>query len=406
MALDNLTLLFSLTLVSGLMAVSLAVTSHKGGRDGLRLWSIALALEAVAWSMVAAGWMMPRSLSLSLTNLSLVAAMSVKLAAVYEFRGLRWPYLLSLLPLAAMLLLVLVLDTTDVRGRIFFGSLIFAAQMAMLAQALYRDDTTRGGRAWWLIYGATLLLLMALLLRAVAALTSAESFSLPLSQQTPNAVQVVMFVSVVVLDLLGALGFILLVKERIERTVQQHAMTDGLTGIFNRRAFMARADRELAIAQRKHQPLSLLIFDIDHFKRINDTYGHAAGDAALVEISGVVGRRLRQQDTFGRYGGEEFCILLPDTGEQGALVLAEDLRKLVEATPVQIGTEQVVLTISLGVCVCGAGCIHSTDDFNMLLNDADRALYQSKAQGRNRTVSTLFQCKPEGCNVASAARQG
>jgi diguanylate cyclase (GGDEF)-like protein len=396
MALDNLTLLFSLALISGLMAVSLAVTSRKGGRDGLRLWAIALALESLAWSLVALRGQLPMVVTMLFANLSLVAAQAVKLAAIHEFRGLRWPRLSFLLPLAAMLVLMLVLEADDVRARIFCSSLVFAAQMALLARALYQDDTTRGGRAWWLIYGSTLLLLLALFLRAAMALASAESFSTPLSQHAPNTVQLMVFVSVVALDLLGALGFILLVKERIERAVQRQAMTDGLTGIFNRRAFMERAKRELAIARRKRQPLALLMLDIDHFKRINDTYGHAAGDAALVEISRLVGKRLRQQDTFGRYGGEEFCILLPDTEEQGALTLAEALRQAVEATPLSIEQAQVAVTISIGVGVCHAGCLGCADDFSRLLNDADRALYQSKAQGRNRTVLLPLQCEAEG----------
>ncbi|MBI1173960.1 MAG: diguanylate cyclase [Sideroxydans sp.] len=394
--LDNLTLLFSLALISGLMAASLAVTARSGQHDGLLLWAVALALESSGWSFVAMRSVMPAMLSVLLANIALVIAQAVKLSAVYEYRGLRWPRWQSLLPLLAMLLLLSQLQVEDFRGRIMYGSLIYAAQMSMIVYALWSDQSSRGGRAWWLIYGSTLAILPILAARMTAAFISGPSFTPPLAAYAPSTVQLVVFVSMVALNLLGGLGFILLVKERTDREIRQLAMTDDLTGIFNRRAFMDRANREILIAQRNRLPLALLMFDIDHFKRVNDMYGHAAGDTVLAEISKMIAQRLRVQDTFGRYGGEEFCILLPATGEEGAWVLAENLRQAVESRRLQIGAASISVTISIGLSICNVQCTNCPRDFGNMLNDADRALYQGKSQGRNRTIVLPLSCDSSG----------
>lgn len=392
MALDNLTLLFSLALISGLMALSLAVTSRQGERDGLQLWAVALAFEAAAWTSAAMRMVIPEVIAVMLTNVFLVAAQALKLAAIYQYRGLEWPRWQSTLPVLAMLLLLALLPVADFRGRIIYGSLIYAAQLAMIARALRFDGDSRGGRAWWLIYGATVAALPILALRIAFALHSSSELAPRVLSHTPSPMQVIVFVGMIALNLLGALGFILLGKERAEREIRQLAMIDGLIGIFNRRAFMDRAEQEMANALRNRLPLSLLMFDIDHFKRINDEFGHASGDAALVKISRLVAQRLRKQDTFGRYGGEEFCVLLPATDAAGATALAENLRKTVEGEVLQLDKGRISLTISIGISVCHAQCDSCPLDFNQILEDADRALYQGKSEGRNRTVLLSLGC--------------
>ena len=394
MALDNFTLLFSLALISGLMSFSLAVTSRKGARDGLRLWALAMGFETVAWSSAAMRGVIHETWSVVLTNMALVIAQSLKLAAIYQYRGLKWPRRQGTLPVFIMLLVLVLLPTDDFRGRLIYCSMVYVAQFAMIAFAL-RFDTAgdlRGGRAWWLIYGTTLAVLPMLVLRIAFGMVSPPNLVMPPLLHAPNLVQIVIFVILLALGLLGALGFILLGKERIEREVRELAMIDGLTGIYNRRAFMGRAEQEMAKALRTQLPLSLLMFDIDHFKRINDEFGHAAGDTALVEISSLIAKRLRKQDTLGRYGGEEFCILLPATDGAGAQAIAEDLRKTVEAKVLPFGKAGISVTISIGISVCQMQCADCPLDFSHILKDADRALYQSKSNGRNRTVLLPFGC--------------
>lgn len=154
------------------------------------------------------------------------------------------------------------------------------------------------------------------------------------------------------------------------------AITDPLTGIHNRRYCMERLDAELARSRRDGSPLALIMFDIDHFKRINDSYGHDAGDRVLKEVCRRIGERLRRSDAFCRMGGEEFVVLCPATDAEQAAQLAEELRLQVRAQPC---AEVGLVCISLGVTVAGAG-----DDSEALLQRIDRALYRAKAGGRDR----------------------
>ena len=138
--------------------------------------------------------------------------------------------------------------------------------------------------------------------------------------------------------------------------------------------------------------MALLMIDIDHFKVINDKFGHAAGDMVLAEVARNIGCSVRKQDTVGRYGGEEFGVLLPATNQAGALVLAEKLRNAVAATRYDMGSEQISVTISTGVTVYQPQLTSSSSDINVLLDEADKALYQAKNDGRNRTAITQVGC--------------
>lgn len=169
-------------------------------------------------------------------------------------------------------------------------------------------------------------------------------------------------------------------RTRLEAHFRELATVDALTGLPNRRAFMDKAQAELARSRLTGTPLSLLMLDIDHFKSINDRFGHAAGDASLIAFRSACQKALRDQDVMGRIGGEEFAVLLGDTGIAGALAAAERLRASVEG----MGTEVVdpcLLTVSVGVAMLAEG-----EGLDQLLNRADRALYTAKMEGRNRVV--------------------
>ncbi len=157
------------------------------------------------------------------------------------------------------------------------------------------------------------------------------------------------------------------------------ASTDPLTGALNRRAFLAAAGREFARIRRYSRPLSCIMFDLDHFKSINDTYGHAAGDQALAAAAGFIRSRLRSPDLLCRLGGEEFVALLPDTDQDGAERLAEDLRAGLARLELEAEGVCFTLTASFGV----TGALASDATLEQFLNRADQALYQAKNQGRN-----------------------
>lgn len=167
--------------------------------------------------------------------------------------------------------------------------------------------------------------------------------------------------------------------------LEQLAGTDGLTGINNHRSLLKLAEREFDVAMRYQPPLSMLFFDIDHFKQVNDTFGHAVGDEALKLTIQTVCAKLRSADLIGRYGGDEFVILLPQTSAQDALPLAERIHASIADMRLDTNKGPLTLTISIGI----AQSIHNAsepDSVESLLLRADQALYAAKQGGRNRTV--------------------
>jgi diguanylate cyclase (GGDEF)-like protein len=161
-------------------------------------------------------------------------------------------------------------------------------------------------------------------------------------------------------------------------------IVDGLTEISNKRYLMEFLDRELARCARYARPLALLLFDIDHFKQVNDQMGHLAGDFTLRELAHRVRRSIRKEELFARYGGEEFAVVLPETTREGALPIAERIRRLVEAEPFAFEQHSYTLTISIGVATTtGEEQLTPVE----LLRRADELLYQAKRDGRNRVAA-------------------
>ena len=165
------------------------------------------------------------------------------------------------------------------------------------------------------------------------------------------------------------------------RIANQQALFDALTGLPNRQAVDERLQQEIARWKRFGSPCSLLLWDIDHFKQINDRFGHRAGDKALRIVGQILRRGIRKLDFVGRYGGEEFLMLLPGTDREGALKLAEKLRKAVKGCGFNSRGKPVPITIS-----CGISCIHDKDTPRSVFERADQALYQAKHSGRDRCV--------------------
>jgi diguanylate cyclase (GGDEF)-like protein len=161
------------------------------------------------------------------------------------------------------------------------------------------------------------------------------------------------------------------------------ASTDSLTGASNRRHFLDEIELELGRAKRNGLPVSLLALDIDHFKAVNDQYGHQAGDALLKAFVDVIKETLRPHDMLGRVGGEEFMVLLPDTSHEAATVLAERIRCRVESMAISFDGTTLSITVSVGVAEFGV----DGDSQDAVFKAADSRLYQAKHLGRNRIVS-------------------
>ncbi len=170
--------------------------------------------------------------------------------------------------------------------------------------------------------------------------------------------------------------------EADQAALAELATHDGLTGLYNHRTFYALLADELARAQRFSRPLSLLMLDIDHFKRVNDTHGHLAGDAVLKALGKLLHREVRGIDRVCRYGGEEITVILPETDIDAAAHVAERLRAAVEAQPFDANSEPIRLTVSIGVASFPA----HADSAETLVAAADAALYAAKRGGRNLVV--------------------
>ncbi|MDP2344623.1 MAG: GGDEF domain-containing protein [Deltaproteobacteria bacterium] len=165
--------------------------------------------------------------------------------------------------------------------------------------------------------------------------------------------------------------------------IYRMAIIDGLTQIYNKRYFMEFIDREMARCARYNRSLTLIMFDLDHFKKINDEFGHLAGDYVLKRLANsIMAKNIRKEECFSRYGGEEFCIVLPDTPKQNGAILAEKIRVMVMETKFEFETNNIPVTISMGVSEMQKG-----DTVENFIQRADDKLYEGKQGGRNRVMS-------------------
>lgn len=168
-------------------------------------------------------------------------------------------------------------------------------------------------------------------------------------------------------------------ESQYHETIYRLTIMDGLTGIHNKRYLVEQLDRELSRASRHERPLSLVICDIDHFKDVNDGYGHLAGDYVLKEVAQLAKSRLRPDDVIARYGGEEVAVILPETDLRGGIRIADDLRKMIEDHPFVFEDEYIDITIS-----CGVAQLQPKWRAYDFVRAADTQLYEAKRTGRNR----------------------
>jgi len=172
------------------------------------------------------------------------------------------------------------------------------------------------------------------------------------------------------------------IEQAYHEEIYRMTIMDGLTGAYNRRYVQEYLEREVARASRYNRALSVSMLDLDHFKNVNDTYGHLTGDFVLREVSDLARRRIRREEVFGRYGGEEFCIVLPETPSAGAITLTDHIRELVEGHRFEFDGDVIPVTISAGVASLRPGM----RDWTALLDAADCNLYRAKSSGRNRVI--------------------
>jgi len=172
-------------------------------------------------------------------------------------------------------------------------------------------------------------------------------------------------------------------RVRLYQEIEKIAITDSLTEVFTRRYTMDRFNEEIKRSRLRKIPMSFLMIDVDHFKNINDSFGHLTGDLVLREIAKIIKDNIREIDVAGRYGGEEFCIILPDTDREGAMYAAERIRVAAEKTAIKAYDTRIKTTLSIGITTFA----DDGKDMDELIDKADWALYRAKKQGRNRVCA-------------------
>lgn len=392
------TMLAMIIASSLMMAASMAVVGWGRRRDGLGRWAAALLVNAIGHLLIMLRGLIPDLLSIVVGNLMLSSVFVGMIAAVYQFQGrpVRWALLLAP-PLLVLVFVSVFIDNFP--ARVSFVGLVIGLQAvwALLAALSHRHATV--GRGQWLLVAGLSLEAVVLGGRALVAIsTHSEATNILQS----SALQTLTFLATFSVVLISSVGFVFMSRDRADENNRVLAALDPLTGVANRRSLIAALDRDVARAQRMREPMALMMVDIDHFKDVNDQYGHPAGDRVLCSVVNVLRQRVRAQDLVGRYGGEEFMVLLPDTGLVGAEQLARELCKAVEESrcPADgVPGPGIAVTVSIGVF---GGRLESGDSWDMLIAAADRALYQAKNNGRNRVEVATGLRRPSAQLAAQA----
>jgi len=373
MSLDSITLYLVATMVAALLGAMMVFFGRQENSPALKWWGTAYLLGAASVALwTATGDKLGPHLYLALNAVGFVACGMVWNAS-RVFHG-RKPNLPGLVLCAIVwVAAVLLLPPEDGALRLTVGAAIVAVYAALTAAQLWNERRRSMQQRWPtivvpLLHGAVLMLpiLLGDLLRP-----HDETFS--------SSIWVTAFSIELVLYAIGTVFVIfMLVSDRAVTVHKTAASVDPLTGMFNRRGFAEACARVIEREAHAGRPVTVMIFDIDHFKSINDRFGHPAGDEILKLFAAVVVNNLRISDLSGRIGGEEFAALLPCALEEGVLV-AERVREAFEASDIVCDEGSVDTTVSIGVAGGPAGT-----ELEVLLASADTALYQAKRGGRNR----------------------
>jgi len=392
MMLDMRTIVVMLVVSSVLMALTLAVGTRLGRAAGFGKWNVSLGLLALGWVLVAARGALPDLIGVALADAMLIAGLCMALAGLIEFDQRSVPRLLLFAPGPLMFVLLIPLLGNYGAVTLLMG-VALAAIFGAIAVVSIRLGSGSGPARWMLALACSVSAIMILARSADIWLHPVLYPNIFAINNMHAAAFIVLFASTIVLPL----AFLLMHRERAAAELFRLATTDPLTGLFNRRAFLDLAERELARARRLQAPYVVLMMDLDLFKRVNDDYGHQAGDRVLVGFAAVVRRCFRIEDLAGRYGGEEFCAVLPGVTKAQAIVIAERLRAAVAHCT--LGDLPRSTTISIGIAACTGKGQLSLDD---AIGCADVALYRAKHAGRDRVVA--LDCPGESAVIVEPER--
>jgi diguanylate cyclase (GGDEF)-like protein len=381
---DSTTIVLALALGNLAMCAALFFaeqrTDEAGGRpEALTVWGWSRQMQAAGWLLLAIGasGVVPERLALPLAYGLVIAGVAWEAGALWERAGSRrWRSVTTPALVLALAAFVLCYWIDEIGLRALAASLILGAFYLSAAAALARGWREASMLRRFLALATALLALVVGARGALVLLAPAGWgwMSNELLRQLYSG-------ALYLLMLAGGFGWLLLGRERLQDELARLEVIDPLLEVVNRRGFFGALAPWMALARRPGAPTALVIFDLDQFKRVNDSYGHPAGDAVLRTLVDVCKRQLRDSDQLGRLVGVEFAILLPRTSQEDAAIVAERMRAAIAATRVKLDRAMIALTASFGVTT-----IRADDSSVTLLARADEALRAAKKAGRDRVA--------------------
>lgn len=381
-------------LISGLLGLLLSAVlfglrrSYPAHIQGMGEWALAPLSGFMATLLLASRGVLPDHVMLLMGNSAVFLAMALFMAGTRRFyhQPVAWTLLPGLILLSLIPMWWWTTLSANHPSRVFFFCLVNVGVHGAHIRVIWQHDRRSFAAQFVMLVLAAHCLV--LLTRALTLVGLDRTAMLQ-----PSPIQTVYVTSFSVCMLLLTLGLVLLVADRLRLEYEHLATHDTVTGALSRHAIMRLCEQALARSHRHGHPLTVMMLDLDHFKQVNDHHGHQTGDRVLADFVQRVQSLLRTTDSLGRYGGEEFMVLLPDTSAADALVVAERIR----ASRTQ-DTRLPPCTVSIGLAACQSGLGETIDQ---LLGRADDALYAAKRNGRDRTeMATLPPPVPLTSEVA------
>lgn len=382
--LDTRSVLIVAVFMATLMgAISLMFVRVQRGTRALKLWGWSLLIFAPGMALVALRARLPAFAGIVVADTILIAAAIPMLRSVRSFNVAPTADVAGWLIVALGFVLIgyWTLVTPDQTARIVVFSGVVALQYFRISHYLFDTLPKHGGRLPQ-VFTATVIALFSLSSAARAVLTLGEAEMD--DYFVPSNLQSVSLLGYILLYLAATLGVMWMEIQRLETDLVRLATIDGLTGILNRRAFLDASEREISRCNRSGETFGFAMFDLDWFKRINDSYGHPVGDRVLRSFADTLRSAVRSHDVPGRYGGEEFALLMPGIDKTAACAIVERCRQAVESRGIEHDGRPIAVAVSAGVAAFG----EDGRDLESLIKAADAALYQAKRSGRNRVVAT------------------
>jgi len=380
---DIKTLVFALAVGNLSLCAALFFFEFESRRSlSLSVWSVAKQCQAAAWILVFLRGVVPDFMSIALANALLFAGVALDAGALWQAAGRRNWRRYTMPPLVVAVALALLLYLADrfvaiapglrsAAGALIVGGFFLAGCAALVPH--WREASLL--RRFLAL--AMALLTAALVVRGLLAVIMPEGRS----WLTPGLMRAAGLAVMYLMMLTNAFGYLLLAREKLQGELTRLEVVDALTDVPNRRGFYHALAPWMALARRPGMTTAIIILNLDHFKRVNDSYGHPVGDAVLKAMVDVCKKQLRDSDLMGRLGGAEFAVQLPRTALEDALMVAERIRAAVEQMPVKTERAVINLTASLGVTT-----IRAEDSTVSLFKRADEALQAAKDAGRNRVI--------------------